>query len=558
MSTEVAGLDWSPGKLLPAFQTPQELTVYDIRGATVETKISVTTFVGLINRPQPRVYLLINDDDIFWLNTVFNTVQHTTSASNNDTVLDALLASYDSCLQGMVIYDPALLDTINIATTIAGQREALVVSPVQAQRLQTTHHYKVLEDLRTYHWKSRIQAYDWARQYLLKGSSSRLVAGLDPTNVSGLRSFLTATRTFVYWLDARDIVPDFTDGLRNERGLMKQILGSFPQGAVHLGWFKNESSGVSLTSEAGIPVLASDHFFNLEVWSSLQQVSIPTPTLHSIPQIDSSKVWTSLQQVSISTPKPPVIPEIESSKVYVSFTISDGDNIQFSQHHMRRLWNDPARGSIPIGWTISPMLGQDMPALAAYYMNSASPNDELVAGPSGAGYMFPSRWPSERLPAFLQQTGQLMQQMGITTLELLDADFFQRTGIPLVVYIGGTAMSVTSTRLQEQFASALQPYGLAGILHGAGKRRDQLSFSSEGVPIYRNLGLARNVRHTLSLIKRATAAHSQRPLFLNIYILAWTMNPSMLKQVVQQLGDAYEFVTPGVLLTMLAQTHRKV
>ncbi|HVB24624.1 MAG TPA: GxGYxYP domain-containing protein [Ktedonobacteraceae bacterium] len=533
MSTEVAGLDWSPGKLLPAFQVPEELTVYDIRGATTEIKISVTTFVGLINRPQPRVYLFINDDDVFWLNTVFNAVPHTTSASNNDTVLDALLDSYDTCLQGMVIYDPALPDTINIATTIAGQRDALVVSPAQAQQLQTSHQYKVLEDLRTYHWKSRIQAYDWARQHLLGESSSRLVAGLDPTNASGLRSFLTATRTFVYWLDARDIIPDFTDGLHNERGLMKQILGSFPQGAVHLGWFKNESSGVSLTSQAGIPVLASDHYFNLEVWTSMQQIPIPIP-------------------------KPPAIPQIDSSKVYVSFTISDGDNIQFSQHHMRRLWNDPARGSIPIGWTISPVLGQDLPALAAYYMNSASANDELVAGPSGAGYMFPSRWPTERLPAFLQQTGQLMQQMGITTLELLDADFFQRTGIPLVVYIGGTAMSLTSTRLQEQFASALQPYGLTGILHGAGKRTARWSFSSEGLPIYRNLGLARNVRHTLSLIKRATAAHAERPLFLNVYILAWTMNPSMLKQVVQQLGNAYEFVTPGVLLTMLAQTHRKV
>src|SRR5581483_366313 len=66
MSTEVTGLDWSRGKLLPAFQTPEELTVYDIRGASTETKISVTTFVGLINRPQPRVYLFINDDDVFW------------------------------------------------------------------------------------------------------------------------------------------------------------------------------------------------------------------------------------------------------------------------------------------------------------------------------------------------------------------------------------------------------------------------------------------------------------------------------------------------------------
>ena len=532
-TTEVSGLDWSPGKLLPAFQPPEALTVYDMRGASTETKISVTTFAGLINRPRPQVYLFMNDDDVFWLNNVFHTIPHTLSHIPTENVLNALLDSYSDCLHGMVIYDPAFEDSINIATMIAGQRDALVVSPVQAQHVQTTRHYTVLEDLRTYHWRSRAAAYEWALQNLRNGSSSRLVAGLDPKNAGGLRSLLTATRTFIYWLDARNIVPNPGNGFHSERALMKRILGTFPEGAVHLGWFQNESSGVSLTSEAGLPVLASDHFFNLEV-------------------------WTSIQGVSLTKPAPRTIPPLGKAKVYVSFTISDGDNLQYCQHHLRHLWNDPARGSVPIGWTISPVLAQDMPALAAYYMNSASPDVELVAGPSGAGYMFPSRWPAQRLPAFLQQTGQAMQDMGITTLELLDADFFQRTGIPLVVYAGGTFMSVTDTGIHEQFASALQPYGLAGILHGAGKRTGRLSFSNNDVPIYRNLGLARNVSHTIRLIKHATMAHRVRPLFLNIYILAWTMNPTMLQQVAQQLGDEYEFVTPGVLLSMLARTHRKV
>ena len=531
-STEVAGLDWSTGKLLPAFQTPQALAVYDIRGTSAETQISVTTFAGLINRPQPRVYPLTTDDDVFWLNTIFNTLPHTTYAGSKENVLDTLLDSYDSCLQGMVIYNPDLPDTINIATTIAGQREALVVSPAQAERLQTGRHYKVVEDLRKYHWRNRRQAYNWARRNLLSGASSRLVAGLDPKIASGLRSFLTATRTFVYWLDSRNVAPNPANLLRNERKLMQQILGSFPPGAVHLGWFIDESSGVSLTSEAGIPVLATDFCFNLEV-------------------------WTSFRSASITMPSPPIVPQIDTAKVYVSFTFSEGDNIQYCQHHMRRLWNDPARGSIPIGWTISPILAQDIPVLAAYYMNTASPNDELVAGPSGAGYMHPSRWPDDQLAAFLQQSGQLMQQMGLTTLELLDTDLFQRIGLPFVSYAKGTAMAVTDAALQEQFASTLQSYGLVGILHSAGKRTASWSFSGVGVPIYLNLGLAGSVQKTIDLIQNAAAAHAERPLFLNIYILAWSMNPSMLKQVVQQLGDTYEFVKPGELLTMLAQTNKK-
>ena len=170
--------------------------------------------------------------------------------------------------------------------------------------------------------------------------------------------------------------------------------------------------------------------------------------------------------------------------------------------------------------------------------------------------MYPSLWPTNQLSAFLQQAGQLMQQMGLTTIELLDADFFQRTGIPIVSNIVGAAMAVTDTTLQEQFASALQPYSLVGILNSAGKSTPSWSFSRAGIPIYLNLGLASSVQQTISLIQNAVAAHPERPLFLNVYILAWNMNPSLLKQVVQQLGDTYEFVKPGELLAMLAQSNK--
>jgi hypothetical protein len=529
-TTDVAGIDWSADRMIPAFQAPQHLNVYDIRSASRDEQLSVTTFVGLINRPKPQVYLIANNEDPFWLQEVFASVPHDTPSVANHAVLDALLTAYPGSTRGMIIYDPNFPDSINIATTLAGQRDGIVVSPAQAQTLaQEPHKLPILDDLRNYEWHSRLHAYRWAQVNLLSTASPRLIAGLDPNNLTGLRSFAVATRTFVYWLDSRQYLPDPTLNWLSEHNLMEDIFSALPAGATHLGWFIDEPSGVALTSESAIAVLATDLFSNLEVWTSVQT---------SVPPV---------RQAVEATTTP-------TSKVYVSFTISDGDNLQYSQHRMLQLWRDAARGSLPIGWTISPVLPQAAPAMAAYYTRTATPNDELIAGPSGAGYMFPSRWPAEHIPAFLQRTGKLMQNWQLAHLELLDTNFLQRVGLSVVAFLGRAGMTFVDENLQQQFAQTLQAFGVRGLLSGAGLSKPSWTIGAEQVPVYQNLGLADSVEKTVSLI-RSAASGNERPLFLNIYILAWKMMPSDLKRVAEELGNDYEIVTPGTLLALLAKSH---
>ena len=216
-------------------------------------------------------------------------------------------------------------------------------------------------------------------------------------------------------------------------------------------------------------------------------------------------------------------------KAYVSFTISDGDNLQYNQHRMARLWEDPVRGTMPIGWTISPSLARVAPSLAAYYMSTASANDELIAGPSGAGYMFPSDWPHEQLPAFLRLTGELMQAMNLSVIEVLNK---------------GLSQAFVNQGLQAEYVNVLAPFGVRGILSGSGQTQSSWRIVS-GVPVLQNLGLADSVNKTVSLVRNASAR------YLNVYIHAWSMTPSDLKQVVQQLGNEYEVVKPATLLAMI-------
>src|SRR5947209_5794442 len=174
-SKDIPGINWSGDRLAPAFQKPEKLTIYNVRGASMEVMLSAATMAGLINRPQPQVYLIFNDDDDFWLKEIPGAITRETTPTSGNDVLEGMLKAFPDYAKGMVIYDPNFKDSINIATTIAGQNDCIIVSPTQAEQ----HNLPVHTDLRSQHWDNRSQAYDWARQNLLNGASSYAVAGLD-------------------------------------------------------------------------------------------------------------------------------------------------------------------------------------------------------------------------------------------------------------------------------------------------------------------------------------------------------------------------------------------
>ena len=528
-TTTPADIPWHQDRVFPLFQASEHLNVYDVRSASRDVQLSIATLVGLINRPQPRVYLLDREHDAFWLKEALSSIPQTLSSLTQAAILHDLLTQYRSLVQGLVIYDPALIDTANIASIIAAQRNGIAVTPEQAQELQRSpYNLSVLTDLRIYKWSNRLQAYRWAKDNLRGEASPRLVAGLDPNISLGIRPFLVATRSFIYWLDPLGFLPDPRVGLLSERSLMQQIIQSYaPNTAGHFGWFIQEGAGVSITSCAAMPVFASDFYSNLEVWGSLHNTS---PTLPA-PQ----------QGTEVSDP----------GKIYVSFTMSEGDNLQYIQERMLQLWQDPARGALPIGWPLSAVLCEAAPTLLDYYACTATPVDEFLAGPSGVGYMYPADWPDNQLSPFLEHTGRLMQSMNLTALEVLDSNFGQDIGLSLRALLQGSGMALIDKKIQQRYAEELKLAGVQGIFSGAGQKNVSWNTFS-GVPVYQNLGIASSVDQAVSMIQEGVDDYKGRPAFLNLYVLAWKMTPSDLKQVAAKLGEGYEIVTPGALLGMIA------
>lgn len=156
-----------------------------------------------------------------------------------------------------------------------------------------------------------------------------------------------------------DLRGRFTDDRAeaNDRALLEQLMADMPNNSPYLGWWPadvtGESEGTELASRHGLYVVASDFSLNLTVLGGIRATG----------------------RAVRSAPAPPL-----EDRTYVTFTMTDGDNIQYCQHRMRQIWDTPQRGLAPLNWTISPLLRDAAPPILAYYQDTATPNDLLVAG----------------------------------------------------------------------------------------------------------------------------------------------------------------------------------
>jgi len=167
-----------------------------------------------------------------------------------------------------------------------------------------------------------------------------------------------------------------------------------PANSVYIGWVPNEGNDVPWLSTYGIPVVASDYFVNGSVFSG-----VASPI--NIPPI----------------PPPPPL----QNKVYVALLLSDGDNVQYMQHAMKINWENGSRGAVPIGWTVDALAANLDPVMLNYYWSTATTNDCLISGPSGAGYTRVEHWSGANLAAFANLADGYLQRTGLRVITVWDS-----------------------------------------------------------------------------------------------------------------------------------------
>ncbi len=360
------GMAWPKGQALPVFATPAApLDMLVVQGLSPDEQITFSSLQGQVNRRQPRILLVDGRAEEGWKTWPDTPTVNLTlgQAFNRDTKYQ-LLAKYAGEVTGAVLYDPGKSPHYrNLAGTVAAQMKALpVTAEVLAALKERGIKLEVVEDLTTLTFTSALEIYQHLYERYWPKSEKRLIVSAKPLDERGrgdyhhTRDMAAATGAAVVWLNTQDPA---------EKEMLRKFLAGMKAGeAIALGWFTTERSGIPTATEFGIGTLPADFFMSSTVYAGTDH--------------------------RIQIPPVPKLPELEN-KVYVAIIISDGDNIQYTQHAMRKNWDRTAasRGKVPLNWTIAPGLVDIAPGILNYYYTTATPNDCFITGPSGMGYLMP-------------------------------------------------------------------------------------------------------------------------------------------------------------------------
>ncbi|KAK1634533.1 hypothetical protein BDP81DRAFT_396487 [Colletotrichum phormii] len=349
-------------------------------------------------------------------------------------------------------------------------------------------------------------------QFLVSATSAR--PGYYKAN-SIFRDYIVSTAAPCIWLDSNR---------PREAALLDKLLRQFQPNAAYLGWFPNgdEMTGVTQLARNGLYVAATDFYFNPTIFSGFNTKN------------------QSQQSAPGGPPWRPPPPPKRTPKVFLSLVYLEGDNIQYDQRSMFQHWNDSARGSVPLGWTISPLLHDIGPGILSYYQKTSTENDLLIAGPDGAGYTYPGVWPRRALSTFLTQSGEYMRATQ-TDEVLFVYDRINATDNPL------------TPGLTLGFRDAVGRNRLRGIYYGSFVSTvDALQVNvTEGFPVTNMVSIGNEESGAATLRNISDNWRGRGPLFVAGAISAFDMTPTSVASMVKQLGDEFEVVRPDMWFELL-------
>lgn len=484
------GIIWPSNQLLPTFSQPAgTIDFIDVSSTSAAENNLFASLQGIVNRTQPRIAISGGDEEgkYTWMN-IHNL------PTNMITGYNAII-KYRSSVNGLVVTDPNQPDTLNLATTIAGVSNLLICDPILLPTLTNApYSLPVRDDLRG-RFSSNYQVYNYLYTNLWSQCTHRIIAGLN-TNLSvGLRDYCVAVKSAVVWLNPAN---------NNDKAVLSPYLNDMTaMNGIYLGWWPDEGAGLNWIAQYGIPVLASDFFRNASLFSGMTRPI-------NVPEI----------------PPPPPL----QNKVYVAPILSDGDNIQYMQRLMKKDWDNPARGSVPIGWTVTPLAAELDPVMLNHYWNTATTNDCLISGPSGAGYAHIENWSAANVAAMVRVSDAYLQRSGLRVITIWD--------------------SVT-TGVARAFATNCPT--LLGLTDQSGGNYTRVDLG------LRTVGLVSpytsNTNDIISAITNAAKNWTgTSPMFLAAQAVVWNLGPADLRNIASALDpNKYVVVRPDHLFMLLDQ-----
>jgi hypothetical protein len=460
--------EWSEPTLIvytPMEQlAPTELVVYNLHSTrnmdparAFEQAHFVSVLQGIVNRERPRLYLKWLDADDFWLDRLREPgrwMEHVTvrQIDNDKTGLEQLVDIFRDDFEGVVLWDPDVPATSNVASTVGGI-ENLAPIPLREehgslyQRLVTggprlevkrslvdlfTGQGVIPETKEPSSGSAKNDAYRWAVQKYVKSGLSdpaRLGYYIDAwwiQNPHGDYSLHTLTnhdffvqhQGFLWdlnvWNDETP-VDDPGQPMGTDYETLLRLLYSCherlgPQEMIHCAGFTPWAFKYTTYGSAG-----GTHGAVPTEWETVRLLSAFDAVLDAdaigLCGLANASVWWHMPRpMQFNQPPPPSYEECRrqgwidaegqvAPLTYLLHYVGDYDAAAWLTTEVPPYWNDFRRGEVMLPWAWNPNLMERGAPMFDEFVRTRTAYDRLWAGDNGAGYLnptqlFPPRDPS--------------------------------------------------------------------------------------------------------------------------------------------------------------------
>lgn len=370
---------------------PKTLYIINENNMTKAEQTMIATLQGLVaSKTDNQIYVLTSSEPDYelWLNDLKDDYKVKYKIIKDPW---KLIIKFKSYVNGYVLYSNSNPPSINNACTLASLNDSIAIDESIEWILNNRGINNLVKDCRN------TDKY-WAYNTLWNsGLNHSTVIELSPDKYIPLRDYAMISKSLIFYED--DV---------NDYELREKIFSSMDTNGHILGWGPDEHGNVSLSSKYGVNMVASDWSYNLSLLSSF-----------------------------------PVKSEVQKSKTnvyedgfhYVTFIISDGDNAQWllgSNYSNKNWFGSPYRGRFNLGWSLNPSLYYLAPTVFNKYYENASSNeyaDNYVVAPSGNGYIYPSKFPSDELDNYTKILNDYMAQVNQHNVLILDDEAFYRNDL---------------------------------------------------------------------------------------------------------------------------------
>jgi len=405
--------------------------------------IAVTTIQGIVNRDSPVLYIRSKTyrRPDFWLRKFYGAwIGRPEKVEIDD--LENLIKWAGDRVKGIIIWDENVPASVNVATTMAGVMDAVVMPEGLANYYSKKYGYEVLYDLRGKFTGERTgsaknDAYLWAKEnYLDKGLCSKNLLCLYEDSArarnAGDLSYVTtrdlavSKKAFVFDLSPwGDEAPadDPDQKVGTDLNTYKLILAS--QMKQNQGKQMTELSGFfSFWKYSDTSGVTSKHGDVETEWETVYVISEYNCYQNTVVAGCFNQSFHCLAPLLERTQgRPETYIRPRDGKTYICLFMADYDSALPLYDFIPDNWSDPRRGEHPLLWGINPNLCETFPDIMQWLYVSRAPDDYFASDASCAGYFNPNRIKSEYLPLFAEHNKKYFEMWDMSLAPMvLDTD----------------------------------------------------------------------------------------------------------------------------------------